>query len=140
MLLLTKRCLLQSSGIKSGQLGTDGKLLLSMPYHQCDQIRQNNVDFKSIWPFFEGLSSHQQNFEPSLAIFYAIGKIFIAENGQILSKIFFCIGSHCPTMHVYLATPQFLGLVFLSLRCPCIFFKWAIPGLFFLYFRPFNNS
>ena len=51
MLLLTKRCLLQSLGIKSGQLGTDGKLLLSMPYHQCDQIRQNNVDFKSIWPF-----------------------------------------------------------------------------------------
>ena len=40
----------------------------------------------SPWQFFQWLLRIWQNFEPTLANFYAIGKIFNVANGQIIQK------------------------------------------------------
>ena len=43
-------------------------------------------NIEKLWPFWKGSFSIWLNFEIIWAIFYAFGKIYIVENGQILNK------------------------------------------------------
>ena len=64
---------------------------------QCDQIWRNFANeeyFNSLWQFWKVIFSIWHNFEPTLKLFYAFGKISIDIGGQILNNNR-AIWSHC---------------------------------------------
>ena len=55
------------------------------------EILPLKLNFKSLWQVSNDLFSVRQYFEPTLAIFYTIGHIFIAVKGQKLNKLSSCL-------------------------------------------------
>ena len=60
-----------------------------------EKFRHLGKILKRVWPFLEWLFSIWQNWEHTLAIFYALGQIFVVLNGQML-KNNLAIWSHWP--------------------------------------------